>query len=100
MTTFTITLPSGIDWTPKFVKDIDLESCIGCGRCFRVCVHNVLKLVGLDADGQFVGMDDDDDDDEYERKVMIAASQDNCIGCQACAQICPKSCYTHEAAQI
>ncbi|MGK7885225.1 MAG: 4Fe-4S binding protein, partial [Crocosphaera sp.] len=23
------------------------------------------------------------------------ANKDNCIGCEACARICPKKCYTH-----
>lgn len=94
MSTFTVTLPSGVEWTPAFVESIDLEKCIGCGRCFKVCLRQVLELRGLDEDGEFV----DEDEDEYERRVMTIAHQENCIGCQACAMVCAKKCYTHAPA--
>ena len=100
MATYTVTLPSGIEWVPKFITNIDPEKCIGCGRCFRVCIRGVLTLVGLDEDGKYVMIDEDDDDEEYERKVMAIGDKDNCIGCEACAQICPRGCYTHEAAEV
>jgi Nif-specific ferredoxin III len=100
MTTFSITLPSGAEWTPTFVQAIDEEKCIGCGRCFRVCPRGVLELVGLDEDGQRIALDlDGDDEEEYEKKVMTIAHQDQCIGCTACARICPKKCYTHTASE-
>lgn len=97
--TFSVILPSGATWTPTFVAEIDEEKCIGCGRCFRVCPRGVLELVGLDEDGERVGLDDEDDD-EYEKKVMTIAHRELCIGCTACAKICPKKCYTHAAAQV
>ena len=102
MTTFNVTLPSGETWTPTFVQSIDEAKCIGCGRCFKVCPRGVLELVGLDDEGQrvAVGEDDDDDDAEYEKKVMTIAHQEMCIGCTACAKICPKKCYTHAPASV
>lgn len=98
MSDFSITLPSGAKWTPRFVQGIDEAKCIGCGRCFRVCPRGVLELVGLDEDGQRIGLDPDEDDEEYEKKVMTVARADLCIGCTACSRICPKKCYTHAAA--
>ncbi|NNM83173.1 MAG: ferredoxin III, nif-specific [Burkholderiales bacterium] len=93
----TITLPDGRSWTPKFVASIDQEKCIGCGRCFRVCGRNVLQLVGIADSGEVITLElGEDDDDEYEKKVMTVANQMNCIGCEACAKICPKKCYTHQ----
>ena len=93
----TITLPDGRSWTPKFVQNIDQEKCIGCGRCFRVCGRDVLQLVGIDDEGEIIPLElGEDDDDEYEKKVMSVANQINCVGCEACAKICPKKCYTHE----
>lgn len=93
----TITLPDGRSWTPRFVKEINQEKCIGCGRCFRVCGREVLQLVGIDEDGAVIALElGEDDDDEYEKKVMTVANQKNCVGCEACAKICPKKCYTHE----
>lgn len=98
MSDITITMPDGRTWTPKFVKDINQEKCIGCGRCFKVCGRDVLQLVGIDDEGKFVAMgDDEDEDDEYEKKVMTISNQMNCVGCEACSKICPKKCYTHEA---
>ncbi len=99
MSSFTVTMPSGESWTPTFVKNINEDTCIGCGRCFKVCPRGVLELVGLDDEGNRVGLsDDEDEDEEYEKKVMTIAHQELCIGCTACAKICPKKCYTHEAA--
>jgi Nif-specific ferredoxin III len=99
MSAFTVTLPSGELWTPRFVTELNQETCIGCGRCFRVCSRDVLQLVGLTEDGERVALDsDDDEDDEHEKKVMTVAHAENCIGCEACAKICPKKCYRLEPA--
>ncbi|CAH0350216.1 ferredoxin III, nif-specific [Aquabacterium sp. CECT 9606] len=102
MSTFSITMPSGETWEPKFVQQINEATCIGCGRCFKVCPRGVLELVGLDDQGQRVAIasDDDDDEEEYEKKVMTIAHQELCIGCTACSKICPKKCYTHAAASV
>jgi len=89
--TFTVTLPSGAEWTPHFVDSIDRDRCIGCGRCFKVCLRQVLRLRGLDEDGDFV----EDEDDEYERRVMTIEDGDRCIGCQACAMVCSRRCISH-----
>ncbi|MBY0578855.1 MAG: ferredoxin III, nif-specific [Burkholderiales bacterium] len=96
MSAITITMPDGRTWTPKFVKEISQEKCIGCGRCFKVCGRDVLQLVGIDDEGEVVAIQEDEDD-EYEKKVMTIANQMNCVGCEACSKICPKKCYTHEA---
>jgi Nif-specific ferredoxin III len=94
-------MPSGETWTPTFVAALDQEKCIGCGRCFKVCPRGVLELVGLNAEGEYVRVEDEDDDDEeYEKKVMTIAHKELCIGCTACSKICPKKCYTHAAAVV
>ncbi len=36
MSAFSVTLPSGQQWMPTFVQDINEDTCIGCGRCFKV----------------------------------------------------------------
>jgi len=64
MTAFTVTLPSGELWVPQFVAAINAEKCIGCGRCFKVCSRDVLNLVGVDEDGNYIAVDIDGDDDD------------------------------------
>jgi len=91
-------MPDGRSWVPRFVRDLNRDKCIGCGRCYRVCGRDVLALVGIDEDGLMIPLavgPDDDDSDEYEKKVMTIAHPMNCVGCEACAKICPKKCYTH-----
>lgn len=101
MAQFTVTLPSGECWTPTYVSTLDQDKCIGCGRCYRVCPRGVLELVGMDDEGQMIVLDPDgDEDEEYEKKVMTIAHGELCIGCTACARICPKKCYTHAAADL
>ncbi len=92
MATLTGLTFSGKTWTPKFVQEIDQHKCIGCGRCFKICGHNVLTLRAVDDEGEFV---EDEDDGDVEKKVMTVSNADNCIGCEACSRICPKNCYTH-----
>ncbi|HMV38324.1 ferredoxin III, nif-specific [Plasticicumulans sp.] len=89
-----LTTRDGRDWQPQYVASIDQETCIGCGRCYKVCSRNVLALMGLNEDDEWV----DPQDDEAERKVMTIADAGDCIGCQACSKVCPKGCYTHAVA--
>ena len=101
MSHFSVTMPSAASWEPNFVQNINENTCIGCGRCFKVCPRGVLELVGLNDEGERVGLDPDgDDDEEYEKKVMTIAHQELCIGCTACSKICPKKCYTHAPATV
>lgn len=82
----------GRQWVPSYLESIHQETCIGCGRCFKVCGREVLALRGLNEDGDFVDLDDDD---EIERKVMTVADGGNCIGCAACGRVCPKNCHSY-----
>lgn len=69
MSDITVTMPDGRTWVPKFVKTINQEKCIGCGRCFKVCGREVLQLVGIDHEGEIVSIaSDEEDDDEYEKR--------------------------------
>jgi Nif-specific ferredoxin III len=93
MATLTGITKGGLTWEPQFVQAINQDTCLGCGRCYKVCGRNVLALKPMNEFGEFI---DEDDDDDIERQVMTIAHQQNCIGCQACSRICPKNCYTHE----
>jgi len=94
----------GRPWQPEFLIAINDATCIGCGRCFKVCGQGVMTLKGVTDEGELVEIevsdddDDDDDDDEITRKVMVLSDAGACVGCGACARVCPKKCQTHAAA--
>lgn len=69
------------EWTPQFIVSIDEEACIGCGRCFKVCSHDVLAFEELD-------------EDDSAKMFMKVANPGNCIGCEACGKTCSKKCFT------
>ena len=53
--------------------------------------------MGVTEDDELIACNDDDDE-EFERKVMVLDQPGNCIGCGACARVCPKNCQTHVGA--
>lgn len=85
----------GRPWQPSYLLEIDAKTCIGCGRCFKVCGRAVLDMRGITEDGELVSLDDDE---EIERKIMTVADSGACIGCAACGRVCPKGCQTHGSA--
>ena len=83
---------NGTAYTPEFIEELDSENCIGCGRCYKVCSHEVFELLDRD--------DLDIEDDEYEDEgamVMVLKNDGNCIGCKACANVCPRKCQSFTA---
>lgn len=71
------------EWTPKFVKSIDDERCIGCGRCIKICAHGVLAPKEVD-------------EEESAKMFVTVANPDDCIGCEACGRTCKKDSFTFE----
>ena len=86
----------GEQWTPEFVVDLDQSTCIGCGRCYKVCPRDVFELVER---GESDDIDEDDDfyDDDDEMMVMSISNEMDCIGCMSCSRVCPKGCHSHAA---
>jgi Nif-specific ferredoxin III len=83
-------------YTPAFVTDIDQGHCIGCGRCFKVCPRDVFDLIDREEVEGLLADDDDDGFSDDTAMVMSLKNAMDCIGCGACARICPKKCFTHE----
>lgn len=94
MTTQSLTR-SGTPWEPEFVTDINQQTCIGCGRCYKVCPRDVFDLVEREIDE-----DDEMYDDLEDDVVMVMELKDegDCIGCGSCSRVCPKNCHTHTKA--
>ncbi len=95
----------GKQWVPEFVIEVNQKTCIGCGRCYKVCPRQVFELIdrpeGLmdDMEEDDDDLDDDDDFDEEDgsdAKVMAIVGAMDCIGCTSCARVCPKKdCLIH-----
>ncbi|WP_236839449.1 ferredoxin III, nif-specific [Beggiatoa leptomitoformis] len=82
----------GTAWEPAFITALNQTTCIGCGRCYKVCPRNVFELV----ERSDVLEDEDMDEDDDNMMVMAIVDAMDCIGCQSCARVCPKNCHTHE----
>lgn len=84
----------GAEWTPEFITAVNAQTCIGCGRCYKVCPRDVFELVERNT----LVEDNDDFDDDDEMMVMTIKNDGlDCIGCVSCARVCPKQCHTHAA---
>lgn len=85
------TTRGGTPWEPEFITKIDELSCIGCGRCYKVCPRKVFDLVERESE---------EDEDTYYGydgdvvMVMTLSGAEDCIGCGSCSRVCPKNCHT------
>ena len=94
MSDYTALTRGGEAWTPTFVTELNQKTCIGCGRCYKVCPRDVFELVDREEDEL------DEDLDEDQMSVMSLKNVLDCIGCGACGCVCPKACHTHQAMPV
>ena len=67
-----IALPSQLDRDTKVYPKINLDKCIGCGRCYISCQDGGHQAISFDVDT---------------RKPHIIGKK--CVGCHLCRLICP-----------
>jgi len=84
----------GTPYTPTFVVALNQKTCIGCGRCYKVCPRDVFELEARDEDEMDEYLDEDP------MSVMVLKNLLDCIGCGSCARVCPKQCHTHQALPV
>jgi len=80
---------NGQVWTPKFATSIDIDTCIGCGRCFKACSKGVFELTTIEVEEHYL-----------EKDIMTIKHPGRCIGCGACGRTCPKNCFTLEEVEL
>lgn len=86
---YTALTRGGTPWTPTFVVALNAQTCIGCGRCYKVCPRDVFELIEREDDDLLADLD------EEQTSVMTIKNALDCIGCGACGRVCPKQCHTH-----
>ena len=59
-------------------SEIDKDTCVRCGYCFRVCPTDAIKY------GQLLPK-------TVKGGKAIVVNQDNCIGCMTCTRVCPST---------
>ena len=57
-------------------SEIDKDTCVRCGYCFRVCPTDAIKY------GELLPR-------TVKGGKAIVVNQDNCIGCMTCTRVCP-----------
>lgn len=46
----------GSGWIPEYATAINATTCVGCGRCFKICWRGVMHLHGIDHAGEILGL--------------------------------------------
>lgn len=91
MTDYLTDITRGGDiWTPAFITALYQETCIGCGRCYKVCPRDVFDLIERSDEAA-----DSDYFPDDTAMVMSLRNPMDCMGCQSCARVCPKNCHSH-----
>jgi NADH dehydrogenase/NADH:ubiquinone oxidoreductase subunit G len=75
--------------TTSYVANREHTDCILCGLCTRVCDH--IGVSAIASVNRGIGR---------EIAPPFGAAPPDCIGCLACAEICPTDCIPHETSNV
>ena len=68
--------------TTNYLPKIDMEKCIGCGKCAKVCPVLAIKM-------DQVAMTKEDGTASEKMRKLAFIDNDICLGCGVCARNCP-----------
>ena len=74
-------LRAAVNGVARYGMGIQIDKCIGCGRCYKVCAHEVLSFEEVD-------------EDDSAKMFMKVEKPGSCVGCQACGRTCAKKAFT------
>ena len=60
--------------TTNYLPNIDINKCIGCGKCSNVCPMDAMKIIPTDVEL---------------KKKKAELQEDYCLGCGVCVKNCP-----------
>ncbi len=80
---FTVEFPEEKESLPDNYRSmfkLDIETCISCSACARICPNDTITMVGIITDKG--------------EKVMPQIGIERCLFCALCAEVCPPKCLT------
>lgn len=60
------------------IHKLDIETCISCGACARICPNETIDMVDVET--------------EKGIKKMPQVNLDRCLFCDLCEEVCPTDC--------
>jgi NADH-quinone oxidoreductase subunit I len=80
---FTVEFPEvreSLDDRERYMLRLDMDTCINCSACARICPNKTITMVGVSTDRG--------------EKQMPQVGLERCLFCGLCEEVCPTKCLT------